>query len=225
MVKLLVIPHMVKFQNVVICRHICRSMSIETQLIHQKSSLSSIVSGSKYANSLGMLKTNIRYTCYFAHTNSNILQTSPRKIYRRSIHLSSPCTNKPDFKKMKEQDGKRMKRLILFISTCFILWMGGIGLHVLLLPSQVFGYDELAFLPSLIPWADFAEKLLPTGEVEKIVLETDTAYAHVYTKTGLRVFKLDIDLSDPVVNVEKMLRDEEQELNIHPMHGIPVEHR
>jgi len=155
------------------------------------------------------------------------------KTHKRDIYLSSFYNNsksEKDFKKMKEKDQKRMKRLVIFLSTCFILWMAGIGLHILLLPSQVFGYDELAFLPTFLPSEDFIDKILPTGEVEKIVIEAQSAYVHVYTQTGLKIFKLDIgqDHTETEINlqnVEKGLRDEETNLNIHPHHRIPIEYR
>ena len=163
--------------------------------------------------------------------NKSVGLTSWIKTDKRDIYLSSFYYNsKSDLNKMKEKDQKRMKRLVIFLSTCFILWMAGIGLHILLLPSQVFGYDELAFLPTFLPWEDFIDKILPTGEVEKIVIEAQSAYVHVYTQTGLKIFKLDIGQDDTeteinLLNVEKRLRDEETNLNIHPHHRIPIEYR
>jgi len=166
-------------------------------------------------------------------SNKSVGLTSWIKTHKRDIYLSSfynDSKSEKDFKKMKEKDQKRMKRLVIFLSTCFILWMAGIGLHILLLPSQVFGYDELAFLPTFLPWEDFIDKILPTGEVEKIVIEAQSAYVHVYTQTGLKIFKLDIGQDHTendinLQNVEKFLRDEETNLNIHPHHRIPIEYR
>lgn len=182
-------------------------------------------------------KHSFSHRCYFSSNNLVPAFSKQRvlswqgTILNRDIHLSSFCCSPDrDIKKMKENDRKRMKRLVIFLSTCFILWMAGIGLHILLLPSQVFGYDELAFLPTLLPWKDFINKILPTGEVEKIVIEAQTAYAHVYTQTGLKIFKLDIGLDDiesdiNMLNMEKWLREEETNLNIHPHHRIPIEYR
>ena len=224
MIQPLVTSTFIKFQNLTFYRDAYKLIARHLTVVHQRPCISKTknVLGNKSGKPSVLLTPNIHHAKYY-YLAQDSQKTFSRQI-TRNIHLSLCYKTNSDIDDKQERDRRRMKRLVILLSVCFILWMGGIGLHILLLPSIISGYDELAFLPTVLPWKDFVKKLLPTGEVEKIVMSADTVNVYAFTKAGLREFKLDIDLTDSFVreNFEKMLREEERKLNIHPMHGIPI---
>ena len=169
-------------------------------------------------------------TFYLGHTTQKIglsNDTSGTNIQIRSLHTSG---SKYGGQNANNEDNEGRNNQ--FKSTMLLL---GVGLGIYLALTWTHGTPGSFFPNSSTPeqldsksvnWREFCERILPTGDVQNIVILThmhDKAFVNLHGDHGTQLLYLQGGFAESR-KIEQMLRKEENRLGIHPLHGIPVKY-